>query len=725
MLRRLLFCALLAAVAAPAVHAQSSAPCTDPFLCVDTTYQLSPSATGNGSLVLGYAYLGNNSVTTAFANGTAATSINGIAWGNYTTAINSSAEGANASTYGFNANATVQDGTALGSGATAQGPSSSIYSGTGQTAVGAQSGALNTLATAVGYQAVANGANALALGANALSNGYESIALLGNATGDYSLAAGVNSNASGQYSIALGNSSGALAPYSMAFGYAASVAQTATGSIAFAPLNTTSGYTVTRAGVLDVGGRQVSNIAPGTQGTDAVDLNQLNAAISGLPTGGTGGSSPVWIASTDTATAATAQGQQGTAIGAGSQAGNANTEFNVALGTNAQAGVTGSGAAGTGGQATALGAGAQANALASEAIGYQAQATASFSTAIGSGSLADQSNTVSFGNDQTGATRRLVNIADGTAPTDAMTVNQGQEVMSVFGAGANFETLTAPTYALTQCGAACAGTYYDVGSALSALDRGEGALWTAIDNLPPPTTGGGSGTDPNAVHYDQGSNNKSVTLQGQGGTQIHNVAAGTAQTDAANVGQVQAAQQTAISTSETYTDSKAVEYDNASKSSVTLGGVDAAGNAVTPAVTLSNVADGAVDATSTQAVNGAQLYQTQQADRAYTDQQIAGAENWAKSYTDNKFAQAQRQADEAGAAGGVMGTLALSAARVAPVYNRLGNLSMAAGGYDGTGAIAIGWSQTLNNGRVGVAIGASFTADHTFIGGSVSIGLGD
>jgi hypothetical protein len=156
-----------------------------------------------------------------------------------------------------------------------------------------------------------------------------------------------------------------------------------------------------------------------------------------------------------------------------------------------------------------------------------------------------------------------------------------------------------------------------------------------------------------------------------------------------------------------------------------LGGVSADGTPVNPAVTLSNVAPGEVSATSTQAVNGAQLYQVQQSAQAYTDQAVSGVKDWAKSYTDSKFAQARQEAYEAGAAGGAIGTMALAATRVSPTYNRLGNLSMAVGGYVNRGAVALGWSQSFQNGRVGVAVAASFTGNHAYVGGAVSIGLGD
>ena len=72
--------------------------------------------------------------------------------------------------------------------------------------------------------------------------------------------------------------------------------------------------------------------------------------------------------------------------------------------------------------ATALGAGAIASGQASIAIGHRAQAPAQDAVAIGTNALASEPGTVSFGNE--GLQRRLVNIADGIASSDAATVGQ-------------------------------------------------------------------------------------------------------------------------------------------------------------------------------------------------------------------------------------------------------------------------------------------------------------
>lgn len=77
--------------------------------------------------------------------------------------------------------------------------------------------------------------------------------------------------------------------------------------------------------------------------------------------------------------------------------------------------------------------------------------------------------------------------------------------------------------------------------------------------------------------------------------QIVNVAAGTATTDAVNVGQLRDAVSSGLA--------DAVMYDSPAHDAVTLGGVTASAP-----VRLGNVANGAVDAASRDAINGSQLY---------------------------------------------------------------------------------------------------------------------
>ena len=109
-----------------------------------------------------------------------------------------------------------------------------------------------------------------------------------SATGNESLAAGSGSVASGNNSTAMGNGSTASGNNSTAMGQGSNAS--GDGSTAIGQGATSSGSNSAAIGnnsndggrnnVVSVGSagaeRQVTNVAPGTQGTDAVNLNQLN-----------------------------------------------------------------------------------------------------------------------------------------------------------------------------------------------------------------------------------------------------------------------------------------------------------------------------------------------------------------------------------------------------------------------------------------------------------------
>ena len=113
-------------------------------------------------------------------------------------------------------------------------------------------------ASSTGVHAVASGASASASGVGAAAFGAGA-----TASGDGSLAAGQNAVASGNGSTALGNGSKATADNSVALGQNSVADRTNTVSVGVAGQE-----------------RQITNVAPGTQGTDAVNVNQLTQASS-------------------------------------------------------------------------------------------------------------------------------------------------------------------------------------------------------------------------------------------------------------------------------------------------------------------------------------------------------------------------------------------------------------------------------------------------------------
>jgi autotransporter adhesin len=86
-----------------------------------------------------------------------------------------------------------------------------------------------------------------------------------------------------------------------------------------------------------------------------------------------------------------------------------------------------------------------------------------------------------------------------------------------------------------------------------------------------------------------------------GNRQITGVAPGQSATDAVNVEQLQGVATTAANS---------VQYDDASKASITLAGAPSVDGGLTGGTKITNLQQGALNATSTDAVNGAQLYAT-------------------------------------------------------------------------------------------------------------------
>ncbi|KAB0686450.1 YadA family autotransporter adhesin [Burkholderia territorii] len=190
--------------------------------------------------------------------------------------------------------------------------------------------------------------------------------------------------------------------------------------------------TVTLAGAL---GTSLRNVAPGevsANSMDAVNGSQLfglqeqfakqfgelhgrvdelsdrvtereNAPGAGGP--GTGGSG-----STVNGEGSSASGENSSAIGQGSNSSGGNSS------------AVGQGAVASGGSSSAVGQGSVASGENSTAIGQGTSATGSGSVALGQGSVADRDNAVSVGS--AGHERQITNVADGTAPTDAINKRQ-------------------------------------------------------------------------------------------------------------------------------------------------------------------------------------------------------------------------------------------------------------------------------------------------------------
>lgn len=359
-------------------------------------------------------------------------------------------------------------------------------------------------AAAIGDSAKAEAEGALALGKSTAASGADSIAVgtEAAASGADALAMGKSAQASGADAVAIGNGAVAGSSASVVLGKDASA--NAVRSVVLGP-NAGVGM------VGDVLGAKGSHVVIGDGAGNNID-GQQNIAI-GYKTGNDVKSDHnVAIGS-----------EAGTNIGSG---GNTSEGKNVSIGYHAnkndsavsriQSTALGSETKAAD-DAVAVGYQAQANGNGSTAVGFNAQAADAASVALGQGAQASGGN-VAIGNDSvanaamisgngylTGqaapktavsvgsasALRRITNVADGALDQDAVTVAQLKKSIdaTVAQVNANVSSATA------------SGVYYDT------VTSGDGDSITLRNN-----------------------DNK--------GTKIHNVAAGTLGTDAANVAQV-------------------------------------------------------------------------------------------------------------------------------------------------------------------------------------------
>ncbi|WP_349252641.1 YadA-like family protein [Burkholderia cenocepacia] len=562
----------------------SAATASNPYVAISTgTYAAATAArAGSSATAIGANANATGISAVALGGNTVASATNGVALGtlaratgaetvavgvsanaaaNNATAMGRSAVAASTNTtaVGYNTNATGDGATVLGSRATANTANSIAIGQAANATAGGVTGANSSIA--IGNGAAAGGTGSIMIGTNTTHSGSLATVVGANSSaigGGAGTVLGSNSSAAGSGSVALGSSATASNANSVALG---------TGSIANAN-NTVSVGSATLQ-------RRITNLAAGTANTDAVNVGQLNTAISNA-------ANP-YVAARGT-TAANATGASSIAIGDGAIARNTTTaagQTNIAIGARANtSGGFGQLALGEGastqnsaaGGAIAIGRGATTTQR-GVALGDGASVTAQFGVALGDGSLANQQNTVSVGNATT--QRRIVNLAAGTGGTDAVNVSQLTGVTKALGGGAAVGadgSITNPTYNV-------GGTdYHNVGDALDALAS------SGIGN-------------PNAVIYDDATKG-TVTLGGTAATApvaLKNVADAKDDHDALNLGQLKNAGLVGDDGAGNLT-SLAVTYDDATKDTATLAGASG--------TTLSNVKAGVADM---DAVNVSQL----------------------------------------------------------------------------------------------------------------------
>ena len=271
----------------------------------------------SGGIVVGQSSnaIGQNSV--AYGNTVNATNVNSVALGNRSTASDQ-----NAVAVGYNNTASGQESVAIGNGnqasnkgAVSVGASNSVTANTA-VAIGRVSNASGLLSTAIGNGAISKGTYDVAIGSDVTANGNNSVAIGRNAktsnasslaigvygskgtsaTGDYSIAMGRDVTASAESAIAIGKDAVADKKNAVAFGSGSDTSSSATAQSS----TTIGGKTYSwNKGVLsgaDLAGmqvsvgkigfeRQIKNVAAGeisANSTDAINGAQLYSVASGL-----------------------------------------------------------------------------------------------------------------------------------------------------------------------------------------------------------------------------------------------------------------------------------------------------------------------------------------------------------------------------------------------------------------------------------------------------------
>lgn len=439
---------------------------------------------------------------------------------------------------------------------------------------------------AIGNNAAAT-SSSTAVGGNATASGMGSTSVGTNASsGNDGTAMGTNANA-GASATAIGLGATASADDVAIGGLASS---TGSNSVAVGYNSNDDG----RANVFSIGAvgseRQLINVAAGTSGTDAVNVNQLAAVVSTLG----GGASvlngvitpPTYLIATTTGTASfstvgDALSSLGTRVTAlesstGSSATDVSNEVNVQIG---------SGASSTGPETTAVGAYSSATGQYASAYGASAKAAGDYSVGIGYLSNAYGSQSVSIGYQASSASTSVAYGAYATSYSYAV-------------------ALGVSTYANTW-GVA-------VGQQASAAnyDTSVGALTS--------TTGSNSV----AIGYESSDYGRSNTVSiGTPGSErtLSNLAAGTQGTDAVNLNQL-------------------------SSVASTLGGsFDSNGTYVPPTYTLSSGTYSTVSAVFTNLdtrlealESSASTGGTGGVTEAYVQQQVASAVSTVETYTDQQ-----------------------------------------------------------------------------------------
>ncbi len=488
-------------------------------------------------------------------------------------------------------------------------------------------------ATAVGYNAVASHASSVAIGQDSISEVDTGIAL-----GSSSVSSRV---------IVKGTRNTSVSEEGVVIGY-----------------DTTDGELLGALSIGDDGKyRQIINVADGSEAHDAVTVRQLQNAIGAVATTPT-----KYYHANSTAEDSLAVGEDSLAMGAKTIV-NGNAGIGIGLNTLVLADAI---------NGIAIGSNARANHADSIAMGNGSQTTRGAQTNYTAYNMdAPQNSVGEFSVGSEDGQRQITNVAAGSADTDA--VNVGQLKVTDAQVSQNTQSITNLNTQVTNLDTRVTNIENGIGDIVTtgstkyfktntdgadanaqgkdSVAIGSGSIAAADNSV---ALGTGSVADEeNTISVGSSTNQRRIT----------NVAAGVNATDAVNVSQLKSSEAGGVRY-----DTKAdgsIDYSN-----ITFGG----GNSGT--TRISNVSAGV---NNNDAVNYAQLKQSVQETKQYTDQRMVEMDN-KLSKTESKLS------------GGIASAMAMTG--LPQAYTPGASMASIGGGtYNGESAVALGVSMVSANGR--------------------------
>ena len=488
-------------------------------------------------------------------------------------------------------------------------------------------------ATAVGYNAVASGESSVAIG-----QGSSSTVDTGIALGSSSVSSRV---------IVKGSRDTSVSEEGVVIGY-----------------DTTDGELLGALSIGDDGKyRQIINVADGSEAHDAVTVRQLQNAIGAVATTPT-----KYFHANSTEEDSLAVGDDSLAMGAKTIV-NGNAGIGIGYGAYVDANAL---------NGIAIGSNARANHANSIAMGNGSQTTRGAQTGYTAYNMdAPQNSVGEFSVGSEDGQRQITNVAAGSADTDA--VNVGQLKVTDAQVSQNTQSITNLNNQVTNLDTRVTNIENGIGDIVTtgstkyfktntdgvdanaqgkdSVAIGSGSIAAADNSVALGT--GSVANEENTISVGSSTNQRRIT----------NVAAGVNATDAVNVSQLKSSEAGGVRY-----DTKAdgsIDYSN-----ITLGG----GNGGT--TRISNVSAGV---NNNDAVNYAQLKQSVQETKQYTDQRMVEMDN-KLSKTESKLS------------GGIASAMAMTG--LPQAYTPGASMASIGGGtYNGESAVALGVSMVSANGR--------------------------